>query len=101
VDPLAGALGRRLAENTPRGAIDVPLRIAQGMADPLVLVSVQRAYVNQRCHAGQPVEYRIYRNRDHFSILGPRSPLVPYLLAWSEARFAGRAVERKCTSASR
>lgn len=101
VDPLAGALGRRLAENTPRGQIRVPLLIAQGMADPLILPSVQRAYVNQRCHAGQPVEYVTYKNRDHLSLLWSSSQLVPFLLAWSEARFAGRPVEHRCTTASR
>jgi uncharacterized membrane protein HdeD (DUF308 family)/alpha-beta hydrolase superfamily lysophospholipase len=101
VDPLAGALGRRLAENTPREPIKAPLLIAQGDADPLVLPSVQRAYVNQRCHAGQRVEYVTYRNRDHLSLLWSNSPLVPFLLAWSEARFAERPVENRCTVASR
>jgi pimeloyl-ACP methyl ester carboxylesterase len=101
VDPLAGALGRRLAENTPREPIKAPLLIAQGDADPLVLPSVQRAYVNQRCHAGQRVEYVTYRNRDHLSLLWSNSPLVSFLLAWSEARFAERPVENRCTVASR
>lgn len=101
VDPVAGALGRRLAENIPKGSISVPLLIAQGMADPLVLPSLQRTYVNQRCHAGQRVEYVTYRNRDHLSILSSNSSLVPFLLAWSEARFAGRPVEDTCATARR
>ena len=101
VDPLAGALGRRLAENTPRGSISVPLLIAQGLEDPTVRPSVQRAYVNERCHTGQRVEYVTYKNRDHISILWSSSQLVPFLLAWSEARFAGRPVENRCTIASR
>jgi hypothetical protein len=62
---------------------------------------VQRAYVNQRCHAGQRVEYVTYRNRDHLSLLWSNSPLVSFLLAWSEARFAERPVENRCTVASR
>jgi uncharacterized membrane protein HdeD (DUF308 family)/acetyl esterase/lipase len=100
-DPMSGALGRRLAENTPVGAIKSPLLIAQGLNDPLVLPSVQRAYVNRLCHSGQSVEYRTYRGRDHLSLLWPGSPLVPYLLAWTQARFAGRPGERGCSVAQR
>jgi acetyl esterase/lipase len=100
-DPLGGALGRRLAENTPTGSIAVPLLIAQGAADPLVLPRVQRSYVNQRCAAGQPVEYVTYRGRDHLSLLWPRSRLVGYLLAWTQARFAGRPHQSHCSVAQR
>ena len=101
VDPLSGALGRRLAENTPTGPIKVPLLIAQGLDDPLVLPSMQRSYVNQLCHSGQSVEYRTYRRRDHLSLLWPGSRLVPDLLAWTQARFAGRSQERRCSVAAR
>jgi alpha-beta hydrolase superfamily lysophospholipase len=101
VAPLAGALGRRLAENTPTGSIGVPVLIAQGASDPLVLPRVQRSYVNQRCAAGQPVEYVTYRGRDHLSIVWPNSRLVPFLLAWTQARFAGRAHQDTCSVASR
>jgi uncharacterized membrane protein HdeD (DUF308 family)/alpha-beta hydrolase superfamily lysophospholipase len=43
VDPLGGALGRRLAQNTPTGPIKVPLLIAQGLDDHLVLPGLQRS----------------------------------------------------------
>jgi uncharacterized membrane protein HdeD (DUF308 family) len=101
VDPLSGALGRRLAENTPTGPIKVPLLIAQGLDDPLVLPSMQRSYVNQLCHSGQGVEYRTYRGRDHLSLLWPGSRLVSDLLAWTQARFAARPQERRCSVAQR
>jgi len=100
-DPLSGALGQRLAQNTPTGPIKAPLVIAQGLDDHLVRPSVQRSYVNRLCHSGQSVDYRTYRNRDHLSLLWPGSSLVPYLLAWTEARFAGRAGERGCSVAQR
>jgi uncharacterized membrane protein HdeD (DUF308 family) len=100
-NPLAGALGRRLAENTPTGSIKTPLLIAQGLDDHLVLPRVQRSYVNRLCHSGQSVEYRIYRRRDHNSIIWPGSSLVPYLLAWTQARFAGRAGEHGCSVSQR
>jgi acetyl esterase/lipase len=101
VDPLSGALGRRLAENTPTGTIKAPLLIAQGLADPLVLPRVQRSYVNRLCHSGQSVEYRAYRRRNHLSLISPGSRLVPNLLAWTQARFAGRAQEPGCSVAQR
>jgi uncharacterized membrane protein HdeD (DUF308 family) len=101
VDPLGGAMGRRLAENTPTRPIRVPVLIAQGLEDPLVRPTVQRAYVNQRCHAGQSIEYRTYNHRDHLSLLWPGSSLVPYLLAWTQARFAGRATSARCSVAAR
>jgi pimeloyl-ACP methyl ester carboxylesterase len=101
VDPVTGALGRRLAENTPSGPITMPLLIAQGLDDPLVLPSVQRSFVNRLCHSGQSVEYRTYRRRDHLSLLWPGSRLVPYLMAWTQARFAARPEEGGCSVAQR
>jgi secretory lipase/short repeat uncharacterized protein DUF308 len=101
VSPLGGALGRRLAENTPTGSIKVPLLIAQGLNDHLVLPSLQRSYVNRLCHAGLSVEYRIYRGRDHLSLLWPRSRMVSYLLSWTGARFAERSVRSECSVAQR
>jgi hypothetical protein len=101
VDPLGGALGRRLALNTPTGPIKVPLLIAQGLDDHLVLPDMQRSYVNRLCHSDQSVEYRTYRSRDHLSLLWPGSRLVPYLLAWTQARFAASAHEHACSVAQR
>lgn len=101
VAPLSGALGRRLAENTPTGSIEAPVLIAQGGSDPLVLPQVQRSYVNQRCAGGHPVEYVTYRGRDHLSVLWPDSRLVPFLLAWTQARFARMAHQRTCSVAPR
>jgi uncharacterized membrane protein HdeD (DUF308 family)/alpha-beta hydrolase superfamily lysophospholipase len=101
VPPLDGALGRRLAENTPTGPIKVPLLIAQGLDDEVVLPSAQRSYVNRLCHSGQSVEYQTYRRRDHNSLVWPGSRMVPNLLAWTEARFAGRAQPSGCSVAPR
>jgi uncharacterized membrane protein HdeD (DUF308 family) len=100
-DPLSGALGRRLAQNTPTGSIKAPLLIAQGLDDHLVLPSVQRSYISRLCHSGQSVEYRTYRRRDHLSLIWPGSPLIPHLLAWTQARFAARVQEHGCSVAQR
>jgi uncharacterized membrane protein HdeD (DUF308 family)/alpha-beta hydrolase superfamily lysophospholipase len=101
VTPLGGALGRRLAENTPTASIKVPLLIAQGLDDHLVLPRMQRSYVNRLCHSGQSVEYRIYRGRDHLSLLWPGSRMVSYLLSWTQARFAKRPLRSECSVAER
>jgi alpha-beta hydrolase superfamily lysophospholipase len=100
-DPLSGALGRRLAENTPRGSIEAPVLIAQGLSDPLVAPSVQQGFVKERCAAAQRLEYRTYEKRDHLSVLAPESPLTGDLLAWTEARFAGKAQVSGCTTVAR
>jgi alpha-beta hydrolase superfamily lysophospholipase len=101
VPPLEGALGRRLAQNTPAGPVKVPLLIAQGLDDDVVLPGTQRSYVNRLCHSGQSVDYQTYTRRDHLSLVWPGSRLVPNLLAWTQARFAGRAQEHGCSVAQR
>lgn len=100
-DPLSGRLGERLAQNTPTGMIDVPVLVAQGLSDPLVLPSIQDRYVKQRCDAGQSLEYATYRGQDHLSIVGPGSRLVSDLLAWTKARLAGEKEPEGCRTVER
>lgn len=85
--PTTGPLGRRLQENVPNGPIGVPVMIAQGDTDELVLPEVQARYVTRRCREGQPIHYRRYEGEDHLSIVAPDSPLTPHLVAWTRARF--------------
>lgn len=99
-DPLTGALGERLRQNTPTGRITAPVLIAQGLNDPLVTPRVQNEFVRQRCAAHQDLEYRTYPGRDHLSILSPGSPFVRDLLAWTEARLEGRKPPAGCTTTS-
>ena len=94
--PLEGPLGARLAQNTPSMPIRAPLFIAQGEADDLVLPRIQRSYVNGRCAAGQPLEYRTYPGRDHVSVLAADSPLTGDLVAWTRARFLGAPATSTC-----
>ncbi len=95
-DPAAGALGRRMVENTPRGAFPIPLFVAQGDADDLVPPSVQRRYVSGLCEAGATIRYRAYAGRDHLSLVMPGSPLDSDLLAWTRGRFAAVAAPNDC-----
>ncbi|MGO3301439.1 lipase family protein [Cellulosimicrobium funkei] len=97
-DPTDGALGERLAENVPTGAVEAPLLVAQGASDPLVLPSTQDAYVGERCAAGQPVDYRTYEGRDHVSLVQADSPLAPDLVRWTEARLAGEPPTPTCAT---
>lgn len=96
-DPLSGALGARLQQNTPTGHIDAPLLIAQGEADPLVLPAVQAAYVRRQCQAGQPIDYLTFPGRGHVGLVEADSSLIPQLLQWTQDRFEGRPAPSTCS----
>ena len=98
IPPTQGALAARLEQNTPRQIMPMPLLIAQGESDELVLPNVQRAYVHARCAAGQALEYRSYAGHDHLSVVAVDSPYVPDLIAWTRARFAGEPVADTCAA---
>ncbi|HET6153396.1 MAG TPA: lipase family protein [Marmoricola sp.] len=97
-DPLSGPLGKRLRQNVPTGSITVPLLIAQGLSDNLVLPNVQAAYVAKRCAdpANGPLDYETYAGRGHTDIIVPGSGMLPRLLAWTVARFAGTTAPSTC-----
>ncbi|MFT3808081.1 lipase family protein [Arenimonas sp.] len=98
IPPTQGALAARLEQNTPRSIVPSPLFIAQGETDELVLPEIQRAYVRERCAAGQALEYRSYAGRDHLSVVAADSPYVADLIAWTRARFATQAAANTCAS---
>lgn len=100
-DPTTGAFGERLVENTPPPTISAPLLLGQGAADQLVVRPAQDAYVEDLCAAGQQVDYRVYEGRDHVPLVEPDSPLVPELIDWTAARFAGEPIEPGCVSSER
>jgi uncharacterized membrane protein HdeD (DUF308 family)/pimeloyl-ACP methyl ester carboxylesterase len=95
-DPTTGPLGARLRENIPTGPIKAPVFIAQGTADPLVLPAAQDAYVRDRCAAGQPLEYKKYKGKDHLSVVADDSPYTKDLESWTDDRFAGKPAETTC-----
>ena len=94
----SGALGRRLAQNVPTRRVGVPLLVAQGLSDELVLPEVQRRWVAERCAAGQDMEYRTYPGRSHSTLDNESSPLVGDLFSWTAQRFEGRPQTRGCTT---
>ena len=95
-DPNGGALGRRLRENTPTGAVQAPVLLGQGEADPLITPAVQAAYVSGRCALGGRLDYRTYPGRDHVGVVAAGSPLIPDLLAWTQDRFDGAPAPSSC-----
>jgi len=87
--------------NTPRRPIEAPLLIAQGLSDELVLPGIQEAFVQERCAAGQSLEFRTYAGEDHVSVVGPDSPLNQDLVDWTNARLAGEAQAAGCQTIAR
>lgn len=94
--PSDGGFGERLAQNVPTWPIEVPVLIAQGLADEIVQPSIQARYVNRRCAAGQALDFRVYEGEDHLSIVAPYSRLMPDLLRWTRDRLAEVPVPAGC-----
>src|SRR5438094_7793140 len=82
------ALQARLEQNTADGPIQAPVLIAQGLSDNVVPSSATDAYVEERCAAGQPLEYWTFAGRDHLSIFQRGTPFEELLIKWTTARFA-------------
>jgi len=94
--PAEGALGVRLRENVPTGPFPMPVLLAQGEADELILPTDQGSYVNRLCAAGESVDFRSYPDRDHLSLVEPESELIDELLSWTADRFDGAPVTGGC-----
>jgi acetyl esterase/lipase len=83
-----------LAANTP-GALDpaIPVFLAQGSADKLVLPAVTRDYMNKLCHAGSAVAYDLLPGVSHgFSGRDGAEAAV----AWMAERFEGKPAPTNC-----
>ena len=82
------ALQARLEQNTADGPIQAPVVIAQGLSDVVVPSRATDAYIEERCSAGQPLEYWTFAGRDHLTIVQRGGPLEEPLIKWTMARFA-------------
>src|SRR6266436_4581399 len=94
------ALQARLEQNTADGLIKAPVVIAQGLSDTVVPSSATDAYVEERCAAGQRLEYWTFAGRDHFTIIQPGAPLEELLIRWTTARFANEPPASGCVRKS-
>jgi hypothetical protein len=94
------ALQARLEQNTADGPIQAPVVIAQGLSDIVVPPSATDAYVEERCSAGQRLEYWTFAGRDHFTIVQLGTPLEELLIKWTTARFANEPPASGCVRES-
>jgi alpha-beta hydrolase superfamily lysophospholipase len=94
------ALRARIEQNTANGLIKAPVVIAQGLSDNVVPPAATDAYVEERCSAGQRVEYWTFAGRDHFTIAQPGAPLEELLIRWTTARFAHEPQASGCVRKS-
>src|SRR5215471_11275544 len=90
------ALQSRLEQNTPDGPIQAPVVIAQGLSDIVVPPSATDGYVEERCSAGQRIEYWTFAGRDHGTIVQRGTPLEELLISWTMARFANEPPASGC-----
>jgi acetyl esterase/lipase len=94
--PSRGPLAERLAENTPKTPLPQPVLIAQGLADDLVLPTIQAKFVRDYCQSGASLQYLTYAEHDHLSIVAPKSPLTTDLLKWTQDRFERKSPTTNC-----
>ena len=94
------ALQARLEQNTADDLIQAPVLIAQGLSDVVVPPSATDAYVEERCAAGQRLEYWTFVGRDHLTIIQPSTPLEELLIKWTTARFANEPQATDCVRKS-
>ena len=94
------ALQALLEQNAPNGPIQAPVVIAQGLSDKVVPPSATDAYVEERCAAGQRLEYWTFSGRDHLTIIQPGTPLEDQLMKWTAARCANEPPAAGCVRKS-
>ena len=94
------ALQARLEQNIAKGPIQAPVVIVQGLSDTVVSPSATDAYVEERCAAGQPLEYWTFAGRDHLTIFQRDTPLKKPLFEWTTARFANEPQATGCVRKS-
>ena len=94
------ALQARLEQNTADAPIQAPVVIAQGLSDNVVPSAATDAYVEERCSAGQRLEYWTFAGRDHLTIAQPGAPLEELLIRWTMARFANETQAPGCVHKS-
>jgi len=93
-------LQARLQHNTADRPIQAPVVIAQGLSDTVVPPSATDEYVEERCAAGQQLEYWTFAGRDHLTIIQSGTPLEDALINWTTVRFANEPRAAGCVRKS-
>lgn len=87
-----------LAQNTPGHApVGVPMLVAQGESDTLVLPRTTDDYVQKLCSSGEHVQYHRYAGIDH-GLVGWRA--VPTVIPFFAAVVAGRTPASTCSTST-
>jgi pimeloyl-ACP methyl ester carboxylesterase len=89
-DPSGGAIGERLRQNAPNQPINISVLVVQGLTDEVVYPTINDSFVDQRCAAGQHLDYWRVPGRDHVGVIAPESPITGPLIAWTQDRLAGK-----------
>jgi pimeloyl-ACP methyl ester carboxylesterase len=90
----SGRWARLLAENAPRASdIRVPVFLAQGDADPVIVPALTDDFARRLCRDGTPLRYLRMPEVDHYAA-GVRS--AGEAAAWIAGRFAGMAPPDDC-----
>ncbi|MFD4353155.1 lipase family protein [Nocardia sp. NPDC058518] len=95
---LDGEFGAKLKRQTPVGPFPAPVLVAQGLADPLVKPALQQNWIDARCTAGEPIDYRTFPGLSHMSLVAADSPLTPQLVQWTLDRRSGTAPTPTCNA---
>jgi hypothetical protein len=77
---------------------DVPVLVAQGLADDIVRPAVTEAFVRDRCAAGARIELETYPGVDHFGI---PTAAVGEVTGWLLERLQGAPTPRGCVTERR
>ncbi len=95
---LEGEFGTKLKRQTPVGPFPSPVLVAQGLADPLVKPALQQNWIDARCTAGEPIDYRTFPGLSHMSLVAADSPLTPQIIQWTLDRWSGAAPTPTCNA---
>lgn len=95
-DALDRGLGDVLDRGSVTDRIPVPVLVAQGTEDTLVVPAAQREWVRERCAAGQPLDYREFPGLDHMTLVTDDSPLTEQVVDWVGDRAADRPTVDYC-----
>jgi pimeloyl-ACP methyl ester carboxylesterase len=83
-----------MADNNPSAvSIGVPVLVAQGLADPLVIPKVTATYVRSLCRTNRAVSYLTLPGVDH-TLAAVKS--APQVVNWIEERFKGAHAGSTC-----
>ncbi|WP_169801709.1 lipase family protein [Millisia brevis] len=95
-DALDRGLGDVLDKGSVVDHIPVPVLVAQGTEDTLVVPAAQREWIRERCAAGQPIDYREFEGLDHATLVADDSPLTEQIVHWVGDRLAGLPTADYC-----